>query len=447
MFKSGVLLALSQLIVLACIPVLSRAYDLNQFSAFAVFFTFYTVGSALSNFRLSDAIVKESDEYKPFLVSLISIISVLMASFISILYFFYRDGIYLDAFFVFSSVFLYAVTRIFYFSDVSDCYYARASLWLAFINVLTVVMQIVFSDYENGLYLGLLAALLLTALMQVVFVRIKFKFCGWPVYKAILKKNEGYAKYLTFYSLVGGVRNRMVYFFVGHNPLGGVLNQFEKVSNAPNTLISSIIRPVVFSKIDVGEFKGAEYIVGGLFVILFSFVSPLLILVSGHSENLVLLIFGQQWVDYHNFFVVISSVYMVYMCVNWMDRIFDIISQQKTIFIVELAICLLGAVGFYLLSCFSLYEYMVYYHLGMVFSIMVCFFVFVYRQFDGGLKLAVYRLVQLGLIFSGHFLLYLLVAGMVGGLFGVCVFICLTALITFVLTLRMRVWGWIKESL
>lgn len=447
MFKSGMLLAISQLIVLACVPILSRAYDLNQFADFAVFFTFYTIGSALSNFRLSDALVKEEERFKPFLVSLIVLISIVVSILFSVLYGFYKGSLNLEVVILFLAIFLYSVTRVFYFSDVSRCFYPRASFWLSSINVLTVLMQIVFSSLEGGLCFGLVVALLLTVLLQIVIVKLDWEIAGWSVYRTILEKNEGYTKYLTFYSLIGGLRNRMIYFFLGQSALGGVLNQFEKVSNAPNTLVSSVVRPVVFSRIKVCEFKNTEYVVGGLLVVLFSLVSPFLILVSEYSENIVLLVFGEQWLNYHSFFSVICSIYLIYMCVNWMDRIFDIVSRQKVVFKIELAVCLFGLVGFQTLGYFELYEYMVYYHLGMVLTIIGGFFVFVYCQFGDGFKHAVRRLVLMGLIFVLHYVLYLSSVALGGSVVGTVVFLCLAALITLLLTLRMRVWDWIKESL
>ena len=371
MLNSSIFLFVSQLSVLFFIPILSRSYTVKEFAAYASFFSFYIIGSSLSNFRLSDAIVKENKDNHPYLISIILFLSANIALFFGITSALYLGDIFYGGVFIFVSVFAYSVTRIYYFLDVFFARFARASFWLSSINIFTVLFQYFFSFHENGLQLGLMSALLLTVLLQTNVISLNLKLPALSNFNLLVKRNTGYIKYLTLYSLVGGLRSRMVYFFMDGSIMSGVLNQFEKVSNAPNNLISSIIRPVVFSKLNKEDIFGSEKIIGGLIFLLASFVIPIIIIVYNNSEIIVNFLLGPQWVLYHNYFSLVVAVYMSYMCFNWLDRLFDVMLKQKYLFYMELALCCISFMGLAIISYLQLTDYFIFLHLSMLMLIMV----------------------------------------------------------------------------
>ncbi|HGH6043530.1 TPA: oligosaccharide flippase family protein, partial [Vibrio mimicus] len=116
----------------------------------------------------------------------------------------------------------------------------------------------------------------------------------------------------------------------------GYLMQADRIMNAPNSLLSSAIRPVLYrfysnNGVNQKNAHFVETIVKFIVVI----VAPIVALMIFNSEKFVIVVLGKEWAGASNIFslVIISSGF--FMITNWMDRLLDVMSQQKIGLIIE----------------------------------------------------------------------------------------------------------------
>ena len=395
MVKSAFWLFLSQLFVLFSIPYLSRNYSVEEFSSFAIFSAFFVISSVICNLRLPDAIVIEVDDQLSSLVMSIYFIAIALGVITSLVY-----SIFSGVFEVFNFLLLLlaiiCITQIQMgnFLDVKYGRYGRASMWLALVNILTVMLQIVFSDFINGLVYGQVAALVLVAFL-IFILNVKYlKIININILMGSVRKNKTFAIYLTLYSLLGGVKSKFIYFILGGDNYNGVLSQAERISNAPNTLLSGIIRPILYSSFDPEKIKeSGESVLGGLFLLLVMLGAPILIILNVYIENVVLFLLGDQWVEYHKifFYVIVSSAIM--LLTNWMDRVFDLLKKQNVILLIELFFLPLYVVSILYFYKYHGAEMAIISYLSLNALVSITWLFCVYRICDFGLKILSYRLL------------------------------------------------------
>ena len=330
MFGSIIVLASCQALVLLLIPILARSYSVESFSFFASFLFFYSVGSGVATLRLADAIVKEDPKFLSQLNSFLILLSILVSTIFAILHYLFISSEPIISFLLFITITLFSVSRLFYFNLIRTQSFISGSLVLGGLNVLTAMFQIGFSDYDFGLVYGLCGAITTLLLFQILFIKISFSAFNVQKIKMLLRRNQNYAIYLTAYSLVGILKLRAVFLFLGMHPLAGVLFQFEKLANAPNTFISAVIRPIIFRKFEEKDFvEKALPIVAGLSWVIFSLLVPFTVLLFQHHQLVVRTIFGAQWESYSLYFFIIWLGYSFFSAFNCYDRIYDILNKQK----------------------------------------------------------------------------------------------------------------------
>ncbi len=394
MFRSAIWLILSQIIVLSSIPYLARAYSVEEFSYFAIFSAFFVLSSKVCNLRLPDAIVVEKKENLSKLIISIYFVVILFSLFFSLLYAMF-DGIF--SFNNYIIIFLATVcitqVQIRNFLDIREKKYGRASMWFALVNILTVAFQILLSTTKTGLIYGQLLAILMVSILTFPLC---YKYCKKFTYLdliAIVKLNRKFAIYLTLYSLVAGLKSKFIYFILANGSYNGVLSQAERISNAPNTLISSVIRPVIYSTFNSETIKKeGEKVLGGLmFLIIISSV-PLLYALNYYIEDVVLLVLGEQWLEYHEIFFMAAVSAVIMLLTNWMDKIFDLLHRQQVFLIIEL--CFLPI---YIISIYIAYQVygdqiavMTYLVLNSILSITWLFVIYYLCGF--GIKMLSYRM-------------------------------------------------------
>lgn len=444
MAKSAFWLLLSQLMVLLSIPYLARSYSVEEFSSFALFSAFFVISSVICNLRLVDAIVVELKEKLSLLIITIYFLAIILGFFASIFY-----SIFLGAFDVLNFFLLYVAilcitqVQIGNFLDVKRGRYGRASMWLALVNIFTIVFQVVLSDSLNGLVYGQVIALLLVAFISFILNFKHIQIINMGDIVNTVRRNKTFAVYLTLYSLVGGLKSKFVYFTLGPNHYSGVLSQAERVSNAPNTLISGIIRPVIYSSFDPKKIKeSGESVLGGLFFLIIILSTPVLLVLNEYIEDIVLFLLGEQWVNYHEifFYVVVSSVIM--LLTNWMDRVFDLLKKQKLILIIELIF-----LPVYIISILFFYKYhgaeaAIISYLILNALVSITWFFIIYYICDFGLKAFIYRIGNI--ILYAIFLLFivktlsLMIQGVLLYLF--YLFGYIISIVIALRTLKLRFW-------
>lgn len=413
MLGSSFWLMLSQIIVLAATPILARIYSVEDFSTFASFMAVFVIASSISGFRLTDYLVKCSDEQIKSVMGAINFSGFFVISFSSVVIL-----LLFNVFYFFSIVLalvFFVATRSTYFLDVRSKKFSRASMWMAINNIALIVFQIVLSGYEAGLVYGLVFAQITVYILQLIFrkneISYSFYFSGKD-FNNYFFKMKSYTIFLTLYSLVSGARSKIIYLFLSGLPIAGVLAQFEKIANAPNTMISTVVRPVIFSTInskDVNE--KMECIIGGIYLSIFLLGIPFLCVIEKYSEWIVGFVFGDQWIAYEDIFFMVSVSCFFLLNINWMDRMYDIMFKQKINFIIELVAASIFLIVFASLYLMGYTEYLVYSYLILIalYSLIWLFFLYVaagfrvkilFQRFSFGLFYSLFIFISFGFLES-----------------------------------------------
>lgn len=353
MVNTALTFATSQLFVFLSIPLLSRAYSIEDFGLYAQFLVFYAVIGNLANLRLADAITKNNSEDSVSLSMASFLITVAVVPLLVFSVWMLELNVKgINLLYLIVCCFLFSISRVGYFSALRNEKFTIAAISLATLNIFTVIMQLVLSDCSDGLILGLISALSITVL--VLFVKDCFAF--FPCRKAdlirALRDNSSYVKFLSTYSLVGVIRARLPYLLLGNTGGAAALLMFERIAAAPSTFFAATLRPVFFKKFDVSLSSFEIWsVLHGLLVLGILGVVPAMVAVQIYSSEVVGFIFGSQWSVYEFEFRMTVTAFLILSVINWLDRYFDIIKKQRTIFFLEIIIlavfCMTFAFGEY----------------------------------------------------------------------------------------------------
>ena len=150
---------------------------------------------------------------------------------------------------------------------------------------------------------------------------------------------RNYPMYMTPYTLVGTVRDRLIYFLLA-NFSGKLLLGFYSLSarmvNLPNSLVSSAIRPVFFQKAASSDFRSLEAPINRILQLLAIVVVPFWIIFLFHATTLFAFIFGEAWREAGLYAAILSVPAIPLLLGNWLDRAFDALGHQRLAFILEL---------------------------------------------------------------------------------------------------------------
>jgi O-antigen/teichoic acid export membrane protein len=203
---------------------------------------------------------------------------------------------------------------------------------------------------SSGLIIGTLLGQFGVA---VFFVFIIFRRHGELFWRSVslkatqnfLWKYKVYPFYMTPYTIVSAVRDRLVYFLLatfGYKPDIGFYNLSSRVVNMPNSLLSSSVRPVFFQHAASSDFKLLESQINRVLDFLSVCVVPFWILFLFHSQDLFALVFGAPWREAGIYAAILSVPAVPLMLGNWLDRAFDALGQQRLAFTLELVFSLLS---------------------------------------------------------------------------------------------------------
>lgn len=349
MLRGGGWLFFSQLIVFMSIPFLSRLYSPSDYADYSIFFAFFVICSSICSLRLTDAIVVELEKNLNDLIFSIVIIAFSISFIFSLIFVYFRNDV--GWFYIYISLNSQVFIQIASFMDVRRKRYGRASMWLALSSISTAGMQILASNLspQSGLIYGHVLGVSLVAALACFSNFKLFKYRGLIILKYTILRNESFVKYLTLYSLIGGIRSKIIYLLLAGNPLLGVLNQAERLINAPSILLSGAIRPVIYNSFSKKTIKdNGENVIGGIACLLYALSLPLIIFSQDYSREIVYLILGYEWQEYHQLFWFVGIASIGILLTNWMDRIFDITRKQRVSFFVEIFMIVVYAVAIYI---------------------------------------------------------------------------------------------------
>jgi len=290
--------------------------------------------------------------------------------------------------------------------------YALNSFAQVALAVVTLILQVAwtikYSASSVGLLIGSLGgqfAALLLLLIGTLYIGRHPKISehilrGMPY---TLKRQRLFFLYSTPYTLFGAARVRasifiLEYFLTSREV--GLYAFASRIMNFPVSLISNVLRPVLFQEAASKGIKSLEYKINQILKWLAVISIPFVVFYFFYAKELFVLFFGEKWAG--SGFIgkfLILPVFTFLFC-NWMDRIMDIMGKQRLVLILEIvfasmSICglwlgfalRLGLSGALLIQCIILIAYNI---------------VYLYIAYDkaGYNKIKLYQLLYQGIIWA-----------------------------------------------
>lgn len=206
---------------------------------------------------------------------------------------------------------------------------------------------------SSGLILGSLmgqaiVVLLLLTLIWARYGRLIQGSVSGSAIRATLIRYKAYPLYMTPYTLVGTVRERIVYFLFatfGERSSLGFYNLSSRLVNLPNSLVSSAVRPVFFQHAASTDFRLLETPVNRALRFLAVCLVPFWVIFIFHAEALFALVFGEPWRDAGVYAMILSVPAVPLLLGNWLDRAFDALGRQRLAFALELVFSVISVVA------------------------------------------------------------------------------------------------------
>ena len=154
----------------------------------------------------------------------------------------------------------------------------------------------------------------------------------------LLSKYRSYPLYMTPYTMIGAIRERIIYFFIGHYGGAGEVGLYsmaQRLTNSPNSLVVNTIRPVFFQfAVNQVKEKVHEMVHGIMFKLVF-LVVPLMTFYFFYPERLLTLLLGQEWAIATPYTLILMIPLFPLLLGNWMDRYLDVLGHQRLAFLME----------------------------------------------------------------------------------------------------------------
>ena len=224
------------------------------------------------------------------------------------------------------------------------------------------------------------------------------KSLSLPTMRAMMWQYRNYPFFMTPYTLVAILRERLVLLMLNsYAPKAqvGFYAFSSKIVNLPVGFISSTIRPVLFQKASVSKAADLSSFLVQLMSQLVYLVTPFWILFMFEAQNLITWVFGAQWGEAAFYGVLLAVPGFVFVLSNWMDRILDVIGQQRLAFKMEALFSIGSMISFVIgLMVLKDIKYAVILQISVVFlySIFWIWKLFSVAKFDLGRLLSVLQL-------------------------------------------------------
>ena len=350
-----------QFINFLALPILSRLYAPDAYAGWALVIASATILGSIAGFRFELAIVIPKDEREATSVFwgylLISILVVLCA-FLGLTAIDPAGTLFLGNFrydFGFLSInvligflafFLATYNLLLYwhirhqrYSINSVAQITLAGFTLAGQAGWAMMRQPTASGLIFGTLLGQLAGL--SVLLVGALYSRSFPHLDHQIVRAIpaqLKVYQKFPTYSTPYTMLGLLRDRAALFILGYFANASQVGQYAfvyRIMNFPVALISNSLRPVLFQISASQGVKSVELQINKILKWLIVFSTPFLVFYFFFADEIFLWFFGSEWIQAgHIGKYVIFPIY-TFLFVNWMDRIMDVLGQQRTTLVLE----------------------------------------------------------------------------------------------------------------
>lgn len=222
--------------------------------------------------------------------------------------------------------------------------YGGSQLLLAIASALIPAWLAIHPLGANGLVLGTIMSLFLVqvalwayTIMDIRRRNLYVDFCKRNMIE-LLFKYRSYPLYMTPYTMIGAIRDRIIYFFIGNYGSAGEVGLYsmaQRLTNAPNTLVSSTIRPVLFQFAVNQKKETVHRLVYTIMMKLVMMTVPLIIFYLFYAERLLSLFLGNGWAKAAPYSIILIMPMFPLLLSNWMDRYLDVLGHQRLAFIME----------------------------------------------------------------------------------------------------------------
>ena len=357
-FKIGTGNVLAQGLAVVSLLFLTRLYSPDAFSGWALWQSVATLFTMIATLRYELAVVLPRDKDKAASVFVVGVLSVFLVSLLAIAILQFAEGLLVGEKFieelhiwilwlpVYIMTFgLFRMAAMWFTREKQFGLYTITAVALPFTQIFCqVIMAQLGMRTSAGMILGTFSGQVLITLISVVLVAVKngkvlLQNSGFAKLKAACMEFRNYPLYMTPFTLVGAVRDRVVYFFMSSyasKALLGFYNLSFRVMNVPNTLLSGSIRPVLFQKVaSEGVPKMADTLTRVVRMLMVG-VAPLWAVFLLNSGAVFALVFGEPWREAGTLAAILSIAAVPLLLGNWMDRLFDVLGRQRLAFGMEL---------------------------------------------------------------------------------------------------------------
>ncbi len=345
---------LAQIVSLAAIPLLTRAYSPEAFGVFTVFFGVGAMVGAIASLRYELAIVLPSEHERAetifqacALVLLCSTAAFIAATLIG--------GEQLGDILGFDTTatallrwcpmfaFLIGAQQIFAAWSTRHAAFsalAYSQLALAFG---TTICQLALPYWgvsgSDGLVGGSIAGQAIATIVAGLYVfggreRPALRPKSLQSLRHELHAYREFPYFRTPYTAVGIFRDRLATFILsafGTPQLAGKYGLAARLINAPTSLFSSALRPVLFrmaAREDESQERLESFITGIISVLLLA-PAPIWAYLFLEAEPIVVWAFGSRWVGTGVYFQILTYPGVAILISNWLDRLFDVGGRQR----------------------------------------------------------------------------------------------------------------------
>lgn len=231
--------------------------------------------------------------------------------------------------------------------------YGGAQLGLAVLTGALPILLVTWFPNASGLVLGALMSNAVIDAILWVWIARQFSREHWTgslsarAMRTAAIDYRAYPFYMTPYTLLGSLRDRAVYFLLGSYSGAaevGLYSIAQRLTNAPNSLVASALRPVFFQHVLQPGTQGIPRLIEQIMFWLVALSIPPVTFFFFFPDRLLALLFGAAWADASTYVMILAISMFPLLLGNWMDRYFDALGRQRLAFAMELVFSFL-AVG------------------------------------------------------------------------------------------------------
>jgi O-antigen/teichoic acid export membrane protein len=348
----------AQALTVVTLPIITRLYSPEAYAGWALLMSVVIIFTSVATLRYELAVVLPSThEEAANVMAVCAVVTAIVAACSALLLTVSGAWLLGEGFYKELKLWLWSVPPLIvatgmYQSCNSWCTRTQEFRWYSLsqlaLPLLTIIGQISAAllgwKTSSGLIAGTLIGQFTSLLLLLIFIYCKY---GMLILRAISQqrvrqsffKYKVYPSYMTPYTLIGTIRDRLVYFLVanfGGKSEVGFYNLSSRLVNMPNSLLSSAVRPVFFQRAASTDFKSLEGLINRALHSLAICAVPFWVLFLFHAKTLFALVFGEPWREAGLYASILSVPAIPLLLGNWLDRAFDVLGRQRLAFTLEL---------------------------------------------------------------------------------------------------------------